>query len=48
MGDATGVMDTEAMCGTGGVKGATWGAAEVVGAARQVAEVSEADNGGAA
>jgi hypothetical protein len=34
--------------GTGGVEGAVWGAAEVVGAAREAVEVGEAGDGGAA
>jgi hypothetical protein len=34
-------MDTGAALGTGGVEGAAWGAAEVVGTARYAAEVSK-------
>jgi hypothetical protein len=41
-------MDVGAARGAGGDKGAVWGVAKVVGAARGVTEVSEAGNEGTA
>jgi hypothetical protein len=35
------------MCGVGGVEGAVWGTAEIVGTARGVAEVGEVGDEGA-
>jgi hypothetical protein len=42
------VIDARAAHGTSGFKGATWGATEVMDAARGAAEVSEAGDEGAA
>jgi hypothetical protein len=42
------VMDIRAVCGAGGVEDAAWGATEVVGAARETAEVGKAHNEGVA
>jgi hypothetical protein len=43
----TRVIDVGAACGTGGVEGTEWGAAEVMGAARGATEVGEASDKGA-
>jgi hypothetical protein len=40
-------VDAGAMCGMGGVVGATWGATEVMGAARGTMKVGEAADDGA-
>jgi hypothetical protein len=39
-------MDAEVTCGSGGVVGAAWGAAKVMGAVRGTTEVSEVDDEG--
>jgi hypothetical protein len=40
-------VDAGAARGMGGVEGAAWGAAEVMGSARETVEVGEASDGGA-
>jgi hypothetical protein len=40
-------MDAGAARGAGGVEGAAWGAAKVVGGVRETVEVGEAGDGGA-